>query len=217
MKKGLICIIIIAIIIVAIFAYIKLNKKNSDVLENTNNAINTIETAENFLLYIDEILQDGNNVKVIGTVSEGTINDDNEISIVGLGKKEVDSKVIKLEVDNKERDSVKKGEKVAITLDSNVNIDYIAKGQAVIILGTTKPIYNIDAVIVATNLNISEIIEKGNTFFINTDIDCSISIISEEGKKIKISLDVPIVIENGIEFVIKNDDSIIANCIVINE
>jgi hypothetical protein len=51
-------------------------------------------------------------------------------------------------------------------------------------------------------------------FFINSDIKCSVTLISEEDKKISILLDVPIVIQEGLEIFIKNDKSNIAKAII---
>ncbi len=211
MKKILICIAIVAAIIMAIFIYKNFIKDNNEASKGNEVVLND---EGNFLLYIEDILQENERIKIKGNILSGKINTNDEISIVGLGRKGIDTKIVKLEINNKEVTSAKVGDLINITLEPNVKKEYMEKGQAVIISGSTKPIYNIDAQITSTELEISEIKEKGNVFFINSDIKCSISIVSEEDKQIKIKLDVPIVVEQGLEFVIKNHSSTIARGII---
>lgn len=143
------------------------------------------------------------------------VND--EISIVGLGKKEVNAIVTKIENENKGTNSVNEGDTISLTLDCDIEEDYISQGQAVIISGTTKPIYNITAKLTSITTNsINEIKDKANIFNINSDIECSVEVISEETNEIKIKLDIPIVVANEIEFVLKSDNEIIANGICID-
>lgn len=206
MKKVLIFIIIIIMIIISIFIY-----KN----HTTNNIIKNkviLNSDGDFLLYIDEIQKDGENLKVKGIVTKGTININNEISIVGLGMKGIDCKVIKLESNNTTIDSAKAGDSIDITLESFVKREYIKEGQAIITPKSTKPIFSIEAEIVSTNLSLKEITEKGNKFYINSDINCSISIISEEEKIIKIKLEESMVVVEELEVLIKNNNNVIANC-----
>lgn len=211
MKKNNRFIIIALIIIVTIFICVVCIKNKGN-----NSAQNEVVISDDgiFLLYIDEIIEENENLKVAGIISNGSIKVNDEISILGLGKKGAYSKVIKLEVNNNETVSAKAGDNVKITLDSSIKKEYIEKGQSVILSGSTKPVYNIDIKITSSDLNMSEIKEKGNIFYINSDISCSLQVISEENKQIKATLDVPIVVEKGLEIVIKNDTTVIANGII---
>lgn len=203
MKKVLIFIIVIAIIIISIFVY----KDNN----NIKNKV-VIDSNGDFLLYIDEIKEKSGNLKVKGVITNGTINVDNEISIVGLGMKGIDCKVIELEVNNTIVNSAKAGDSVYITLESFVKKEYIKEGQAMITPGSTKPIFSIEAKIISTDFSLKEIEEKGNNFYINSNIKCSISIISKEEKIIKIKLEESMVVMEKLEFLIKKDNNIMANC-----
>ena len=209
MKEILIFIIIIAIIIISILVYKKHTKNN-----NIENKI-ILNNNGNFLLYIDEIQENSGNLKVKGVVTNGIINVNNEITIVGLGMKGIDCKVIKLEANNSIVDSAKAGDSVYITLDSFVKKEYIKEGQAIITPGSTKPIFSIEAKIVSTDLSLKEIQKKGNNFYINSDIKCSLSIISEKEKIIKIKLEESIVVVEGLEILIKENKNIISKCIII--
>lgn len=208
MKKILIFIIIIIMIVISIFVY-KNYFKNNDI----DNQI-VLNSDGDFLLYIDEIHEDGESLKIQGTISKGSIKTNNEISIVGLGKKQINSKVIKIESNNTVMDTAKAGDNVYITLDLNEKKDYITKGQSVILTGSTKPIFTIEAKIVSSDLELKEIQEKGNNFYINSDIKCSVIILSEEEKLIKIKLEEPIVVAEKLEILIKQDNKIIAKCII---
>lgn len=213
MKKILICILIIIIITLILFGY-KYLKNNEEPVQN--NPILT-SNKENFLLYIDEVLEDNDNVKVRGTILKGTLNIKDDISIVGLGKKGVDSKITKIEINSVDSESGNAGDNVYITLDSKIKKEYIEKGQAIIISGTTKPIYNIYAKVSQTDLSLFDIKEKGNIFNINSDIECRVEVLSEEEQKVKISLNVPMVVEEGIEIDIKNGNTIIAKAIIVEK
>lgn len=205
MKKVLIFIIIITMIIISIFVY-----KN----HTTNNIENKVilNSDGDFLLYIDEIQENSENLKVKGIITKGIINVNDEISIVGLGMKEINCKVIKLESNNTTIDSAKAGDNIYIILESFVKREYLKEGQAIITPGSTKPIFSIEAEIVSTDLSLKEIQEKGNNFYINSDIKCSVSIISEEEKIIKVKIEEPMVVVEELEFLIKNNNNVIANC-----
>ena len=207
MKKILMFTIIIIMIIVSVSLYIKHTKKNNYNIENEI----ILNSEGDFLLYIDDIQDNNGYLEVAGIISQGTIDVDNEISIVGLGLKERNSKVIKLEFNNIEVKSAKAGDNVCITLDSNIKKEHITKGQSIITPGSTKPIFNIDAQIVS-DLSLKQIKEEANNFYINTDIKCSVTIISEGEKKIKIKLEKPIVVAGELEGLLKNEDRVIAKC-----
>lgn len=209
-KKNILKIITLIIILTTIICVVSIKNKTKNVTQNEV----VIGDEGIFLLYIDEIIEENENLKIVGIISNGSLKVNDEISILGLGKKGAYSKVIKIEVDNNETNMAKAGEKIKITLESSIKKEYIEKGQSVILSGTTKPIYNIDIKVTSTDLNISEIKDKGNIFYINSDIGCSIKIISEEKNTIKATLDVPIVVEKGLEIIIKNDTTVIANGIV---
>lgn len=209
MKKVLIFIIIIAIIVISIFAY-KNNSKDNNI---ENDLI--LNSDGDLLLYIDEIKEEGDNLKVKGIITNGIIKVDDHISILGLGMKGIESKVIKLETKNNMVNSARAGEYICITLDSFVKKEYIKEGQAIITPKSTKPIFSIEAKIVSTEFSLEEIEEKGNNFYINSDIKCSVSIISKEEKLIKIKLEKSIVVIDKLEFIIKKDNDIMAKCSIV--
>ncbi len=220
MKKFLIFILVIIIIIGSIFTYNYLKNKKDDLneLENTKlNPVSSTKKEKYFLLYIDEISNDNSNLIVNGIVSKGNVKINEEISIVGLNKKEVTATIKKIENNGKDVNSANQGDNINLTLESNIGKEYISKGQAVIISGTTKPIYNITAKLNSiSGDNILEIENKVNTFNINYDIGCSVKITSKENNEIKITLDVPIIIDDGIEISLKDDNKVIAKGIAIN-
>lgn len=221
MKKILTFTLIIIIVIVSIFAYKYFQNRNKDLnkIENTSLTQVSSKRDENyFLLYIDEISKDDVNVLVNGTISRGNIKINDEISIVGLGKKEVTTTVSKIYINNEEVNEAHEGDNIRLVLlESDIFTDYIIQGQAVIKTGTTKPVYNIEIILDTISIdNISELENKVDTASVNTDIKCSIKVLSEEKNEIKITLDVPIVIDDGIEISLKNGDKVIAKGVAIN-
>lgn len=220
MKKSLIFILVIIIIVGLIFIHKYFQNKSSNMkkVESTELIPVVPNKKENyFLLYIDEISKNNSGIVVTGTISRGNIKINDEISIVGLDKKEIVTKVSKIKIDNEETDIAYEGENINIILESDVPNGYIIRGQAVIKTGTTKPIYNINVRLnsISTD-NIFELEKKVNSFSINYDIDCSIKVISEESNEIKVKLDIPIVVDDGIEITLKNKNKIIAKGIIIN-
>lgn len=220
MRKVLILILVIIIIVGGIFTYKHFQHKDSDLKEIETSELTPVSSNNNenyFLLYINETSKDNSNLIVNGTISRGNIKVNDEISIVGLDKKEVITKVSKIKTNNKETDVAYEGDNIDLILETDVPDDYIIQGQAIIKTGTTKPIYNINAKLnsISTD-NISELEKKVNTFSTNSDIRCSIKVLSEENSEIKITLEVPIVIDDGIEFYLKNDNKVIAKGITIN-
>lgn len=211
-RKILIFIIMTIIIITIIIIYKNFNKEDNVVISNKIEEV-TVDN-ERFLLYIDNILENEENIKIEGKILKGSININDEVGIVGLGRKEVDSRIKGIEINNKEEIEVKTGDKVYLILESNIKKDFIEKGQAVIKIGTTKPVFNMNAKITSSSLDINSIKKNVNTFNVNTDIKCSINIISESDKTIKISLNTPLVVEKGIEVVLKNDNKIIARAVI---
>lgn len=220
MRRVLIITLVIIIIISSIFVY-----KH---LQNKNNVLNKIETTELipvssnedkdfFLLYIDKVSIDNSSTVIAGKILKGKIKINEEISIVGLNKKEIVTKVDKIKINNNEISVANEGDVINLVLESNIPNDYIIQGQAVIKTGTTKPIYNINAKLNAISISsILEIEIKTDSFNINTDIKCSVKVISEEDREIKISLNVPIVVNDGIEFILKSNNKVIAKGITLN-
>lgn len=220
MRKVLILILVIIIIVGGIFTYKHFQHKDSDLKEIETSELTPVSSNNNenyFLLYINETSKDNSNLIVNGTISRGNIKVNDEISIVGLDKKEVITKVSKIKTNNKETDVAYEGDNIDLILETDVPDDYIIQGQAIIKTGTTKPIYNINAKLnsISTD-NISELESKVNLFSINYDIDCYIKVISEENNEVKITLDVPIVIDDGIEITLKNNNKVLAKGITIN-
>ena len=214
MKKIIICIFIIILIVVGIlFGKTIFYKNKFKNIESDN--VDVLSDKDNLLLYIDEIKNDNNNISIIGKIISGTVNIKDEISIVGLGKKEINTQIIKLNVNGTDTNVAKSEENVCITIDTDIDMKYIQVGMAVITPQADKPIYNVNAKISETTMELKDIVKEVNAFYINTDIKCNVSIISEENNEIKISLDVPIVVQNDLEVVLKNNDKIIANAIVI--
>lgn len=214
MKKIKICIFIIILIVAGVlFGKNNFYKKSSKNIENNN--VSVLSDKDNLLLYIDEIKNDNNNISIIGKIISGTVNIKDEISIVGLGKKEINAQIIKLGVNGTDANVAKSGENVCITIDTDVDMKHIQIGMAVITPQADKPIYNVNAKISETTMELKDIVKEVNVFYINTDIKCNVSIISEENYEIKVSLDVPIVVQNDLKVVLKNNDKIIANAIVI--
>lgn len=219
MKKILILILVIIIIIGGIFAYKHFNNKDSELKEiETNQLIPVSPTSKDdyFLMYIDELTKDDSSIAVKGTIARGNIKVNEKISIVGLDKKEVVTKISKIKINDEEKDTAKEGDIINLVLGSDVPNDYITMGQAVIKTGTTKPIYNITAKInsISTD-NISELEKKAIIFSINTDLKCSVKLLSEENNEIEITLDIPIVIDEGIEFSLKNGNNVVAKGIAL--
>lgn len=220
MRKVFILILVIIIIVGGIFTYKHFQHKDSDLKEKETSELTPVLSNNNenyFLLYINETSKDNSNLIVNGTISRGNIKVNDEISIVGLDKKEVITKVSKIKTNNKETDVAYEGDNIDLILETDVPDYYIIQGQAIIKTGTTKPIYNINAKLnsISTD-NISELENKVNLFSINYDIDCYIKVISEENNEVKITLDVPIVIDDGIEITLKNNDKVLAKGITIN-
>jgi elongation factor Tu len=220
MKKFLILIFVIIIIVSGIFTYKHFQNKDNELKEIETSQLTPVSPVKNedyFLMYIDKLSKDNSNIIINGTISRGNIKVNDEISIVGLDKKEVITQISKININNQETDIANEGDSISLVLDTDISDDYIAVGQAVIKTGTTKPIYIINARLnsISTD-NISELESKVNTFSINTDIKCSVKVLSEENNEIKITLDVPIVIDNGIEFALKSNNKIIAEGISLN-
>lgn len=214
MKKVIICISLVAIVIaicLAIFDW----KKNDNIIDtNTDNFLSSTEDA---LMYIDNIIEEDSMLMINGTIYSGTLKKNDEISIVGLNKKGIDVKISKIEANNEEKESAQAGENVNLILDSDYSAEYIEKGQAVIAIGTAKPIYNITAKISDMNIELTELTEEANVFCINTDIKCNVSIMSEEDNIIEISLDVPIVVKKDLNVTLKNNSDIIATAIIVED
>lgn len=213
MKKIIIGIFIIILIIVGtVLGKNIFSRKSQENIEN--NDVSVLSDKDNLLLYIDEIKDDNNDISIVGKIISGTVNIKDEISIVGLGKKEINTQVIKLNVNGTDTKIAKSGENVCITIGTEIDPKYIQVGMAVITPQTDKPVYNINLKILETT-DLKDIIKKVNVFYINTDIKCNASIISEEKNEIKISLDVPIVVEKDLEVFLKSNDNVIAKAIVI--
>lgn len=211
-KKFFYLIILILVIIILVIISKNFTKKdNQSIAQNTTEIV---EEEKFLLLYIDNIEDDGNQIKIFGDVEKGKINVDDEISIEGLGGKGVDCKVQKLQIDNEEVTSAEKGEHICIVLDTYISTEMIHVGQAVTLPGTTKPIYNFNIQITSTDLSLSELVNSINTIYIKSDINCSASIVSEEEQKIRVSLKVPIVVENDVEVLLKNNEEIIGEGII---
>ena len=179
--------------------------------------VSPVKKENYFLMYIDEISKSNSNIMIKGTILRGNIKINDEISIVGLDKKEVITKISKIKINNEETNVANQGDIISLVLESDMLEDYITMGQAVIKTGTTKPVYNIEARLnsISTD-NISELESMVNTFRINTDVTGSVKVVSEENSEMKITLDIPIVIDEGIEFYLKDDNKVIAKGIVIN-
>jgi elongation factor Tu len=220
MKKILILILVIIVIVGGIFAYKYSQHKSGDLKKIETNELTSVLSTNNedyFLLYIDEISKDNSNLILHGTISRGNIKVNDEISIVGLSKKEVITKVSKINNNNEEVKEAHEGDNIDLIIETEIPNDYIIQGQAVIKTGTTKPIYNINAKLNTISANsISELENKVNLFCINYDIDCSIKVISEENNEIKITLDIPIVVDDGIEITLKNNNKVLAKGITID-
>lgn len=217
MKKIVICIFIIILTIVGILIEkIFFSKQPTKNIEKNN--IEIFSDEDNLLLYIDEVKKkknNNNNITIVGRIISGTVNVKDEISIGGLGKKEIITQVIKLNVNGTDSNIAKSGENVSITIDTDVDMEHIQVGMAVITPKTDKPVYNVKAKISKTTMELKDIVKEVNVFYINKDIKCNVTIISEKNNEIKISLDVPIVVKKDLEIVLKNNDKIIANAIVI--
>lgn len=215
MKKIMICIFIIIILIVLVVLFVKniLYQKSFENIKNNDQ--NVLSDKDNLLLYIDEIKRNNNNILIAGKIISGTINKKDEISIVGLGKKEINTQIINLNVNGTDTNVAKSGEYVCITIDANVDMEYIQVGMAVITSQTDKPVYNINARISETTIDFKDIIKEVNIFYINTDIKCNVSNISKENNEIKISLDVPIVVKKDLQVILKKNDKVIAKATVI--
>lgn len=209
MKKIIICICIIILIITGILFGKNILKNKVEI-----NNLNTLPNKNSLLLYIDEIKNDDDNIVVTGKIISGKLNVNDEISIIGLGEKEVITKAIRLNVSERDTDSAKIGEIVSITIEPNIDMEYIHVGMAVITPQTDKPIYNIKVKISESTMELEEVVKKVNTFYINTDIKCTVNIVSKENNEIKISLDVPIIIPKDLEISLKNNDKVIAKGIV---
>ncbi len=204
------------IVLILVIIILVIVSKNFTKKYNQSIAQNITEVAEEnfFLLYIDNIEEDENQIKIFGDVEKGKINLDDEISIEGLGGKGVDCKVEKLQKDDEEVTSAKEGEYICIVLDTDISTEMIQVGQSVTLLGTTKPIYNFNIQITSTDISLSELVKEINKIYIKSDINCSATIVSEEEQKIRVSLEVPIVIENDVEVLLKNNEEIIGEGII---
>ncbi len=214
MKKVLILIIIVLIIVGGFFMYKHFHKKDEGLREiGTNQLILDEPTIrENyFLMYIDELTKDGANTVVKGTVARGDIKLNDEISIVGLDKKGIDTKVLKIKINGEEKENAKEGDIISLVFESDVPEDYIAQGQTVIKTGTTKPVYNITTInnYISTEKN-SDLKNIANIFNINIDLKCSVTEINEEKNEVNILLDEALVIDKGIDFTLKNGNEVVA-------
>ena len=215
MKKIVILILSIILIAGVVIIYKHVSSKNTELNEIENNQLKPVTHIQKdyFLMYVDETSNNNTGVILKGTILKGNIKLNDEISIVGLNRKEVTARILKIKVNNEEKDSAKEGEFINLEINSDIPKDYIMKGEAVIKTGTTKPVYNIDAEIKSlTADNITELEKNIDTFFINTDLKCSIKVISEKDNILRIKLEEPIVMDEGIEFSLKNGDKIVAKC-----
>lgn len=69
---------------------------------------------------------------------------------------------------------------MSITIEPNIDMEYIHVGMAVITPQTDRPIYNIKVKISESTMELEEVVKKVNTFYINTDIKCTVNIVSKE-------------------------------------
>lgn len=219
MKKIVIILIMMAIVIGGIVIYNNISNSDNKQTESNNKVTvgTVVQKKDYFLMYIDDIETEDSNTVLKGIISKGNIKLNEEVTISGLGKKDVDVKILKIKVNNENSDTAKEGDNVKLVLNSNVSGEYITKGQAVVTIGSITPVFRTYAEIKSNTLNnIMKLEEKVTTFNINTDIKCTIEVISMETNKIAISLDESIILDEGIEFTLKDgNNNVIAKGITV--
>lgn len=221
MKKiGMKIVILVLLIAVGISTYNlfikdKINSDNSQPIDSTLGKKVEKSITTDFLMYIDEVVEVNEGILIKGLISKGEVSLDSKISVVGLEKKEAECKVVKITSNSQKLDKAKKGERVELVLETEFDITNFEKGQTAIATGTIKPVFTTKVKIISMNGNINDLVDKIKVVNINTDLDCTASVISERENTIKIKLDKSAVLAEDMEVFLKSDTAIIAKGVII--
>ncbi len=145
-KNGIkwVIIIIVALVVIAliVFGVSKLfNKPEQNTPQElpTSEPINNVEpindanvpSSDAFLMYVEDVFSiTGRGTIVTGRIKRGTVSLDDNVQIVGLDNKVVDSVVTGIEVFRKQLDTASEGENVGLLL-RGVSRDQVERGQVI--------------------------------------------------------------------------------------
>ena len=223
-KNLIIIFLIFLIICIGIFIYFKLtkNNKNENTINNTaesnnytnsstNNEIDTNTTdnkESSFLMYINDVFNmTGRGIAVTGEIKRGTIKVNDEVEIIGLNEEKKLVKVKEIILKRKLVNTATVGDDAGIILE-NIKLDEVKRGQVLATENTVKASTKFAAKIEMSKEEKNSI-QNGDTVkfdFKTINVEGKIKILdNKEIANISVEIFIPIVVEVGTEFSIKED------------